>query len=146
MMTSLRGCVLTLALLLSSAVAAGETRLRVEQPWIRAAPPGSMMLAGYVRLVNDGDQVVRIAGAGSSTFASVEIHRTVEEAGVARMRPAGVLEIAPGASLELQPGGLHLMLMQPRAELPEGKTVVIDLLTDTDEPIPAVFTVRRSID
>lgn len=132
--------VLSLSLLAS--VAQAETRVEVRDAWIRQAPPGAMMLAAYAELANIGDQPVRIDRASSAAFGFVEIHRTIEEDGMSRMRPAGTLEIAPGASIKLEPGGLHLMLMQPRADLKADQTVVIDLLTEDGDIIPGVFKVR----
>jgi len=123
---------------------AWAAELIVEQAWIRAAPPGAMMLAGYATLKNSGSTPLQIGAARSAAFADVEIHRTVEEGGVSRMRPAGTLEIPPGGSVALEPGGLHLMLMHPRQDLQPGQTVVIDFLTPDETPLPAVFTVRRS--
>lgn len=129
--------------LLGSWPALADTTIVVGKAWIRLAPPGAMMLAGYAEIANQGDAPVRINRASSDAFGVAEFHRTVDEGGVSRMRPAGVLEIAPGETLQLVPGGLHLMLMQPRGALPEGRTVVVDLLTETGEIVPAVFTVRR---
>lgn len=126
--------------------AAAETAVKVEQAWIRAAPPGAMMLAGYARLINAGSEPVVIRSASSAAFEVVEFHRTVEEDGVSKMRAAGDLELQPQAEIALEPGGLHLMLMRPRQEIREGATVVIDLLTAEGDIVPAVFSVRRSAD
>lgn len=127
----------------ATAAHAADAGLKVEQAWIREAPPGMQMLAGYARLTNAGELDMRITEARSDAFDTIEIHRTVEEDGVSRMRPAGTLEIASGKSVELAPGGLHLMLMHPRKELKDGATVVIDFLGPDGMPMPAVFTVRK---
>ncbi|MCB1553723.1 MAG: copper chaperone PCu(A)C [Xanthomonadales bacterium] len=134
--------IVLLGLLVSMSAARADTRIEVRDAWIRQAPPGAMMLAAYAELANTGDQTVRIAQAGSAAFGVVEIHRTIEEDGISRMRPAGVLEMAPGDAIRLAPGGLHLMLMQPRSDLKAGETVVIDLLTEDGDIIPGVFKVR----
>ena len=132
-----------LCLLAFSSAALAEINLLGSNAWIRLAPPGSMMLAGYVELENKGDQPLRITGGQSGAFGSVEIHRTEEVDGVSRMRAVPVLEIAPGQRVKLEPGGLHLMLMQPHRELDEGSTVAIDLLDENGAPLPVAFTVRR---
>lgn len=134
---------LSLALILLSGSALAELKLQGSQAWIRLAPPGTAMLAGYVELKNLGEQPLRIKGGQSGVFGMVEIHRTEEVDGVSRMREVPVLEIAPGETVKLQPGGLHLMLMRPNRELAEGTTVAIDLLDENDEPLPVAFTVRR---
>lgn len=121
-----------------------QTSIEVRHAWIRQAPPGAMMLAGYAELANTGTQSVKIERASAAEFGVVELHRTVEESGMSKMRPAGVLEIAPGESLRLEPGGLHLMLMQPRAALKLDQNVVIDLITSDGDIVPGVFKVRAT--
>lgn len=117
--------------------------LVVEAPWVRAAPPGAMMLAGYAQLRNDGDAPVTLVGARSEAFGMTEIHRTVEIDGVARMREATPLTIAPGETLGMAPGGLHVMLMRPKAALAEGQTLQIVLLLEGGGELPIDFPVRK---
>lgn len=116
---------LAASLLLSSAAHAQS--LRAEDAWIRAAPPGSAMLAGYALLHNDGDAPLRIVSATSDAFGSIEFHRTVTEDGVSRMRPVEAIEVPPGGAVTLEPGGMHLMLMRPSRQFSEGERVVIAL-------------------
>lgn len=87
--------------------------------WIRIAPPGAMMLAGYLTLTNNGDTVAELESVHSEAFGSVEVHRTEVVDGISRMRAVPSLRIAPGESVTLSPGGMHLMLMQPAADLGE---------------------------
>lgn len=94
--------------------------------WIRIAPPGAMMLAGYVTLTNSGDAVAELASVHSAAFGSVEVHRTEVVDGISRMRAVPELRIAPGESVTLSPGGMHLMLMQPAAPLGEHADIVFD--------------------
>jgi copper(I)-binding protein len=133
---------LACALLSSTARAAG--RLDVSQAWIRAAPPGAMMLAGYAILHNSGDAPVTIIGADSADFASVSLHQSVEENGVERMRPLGKLSIAPGAGVTFTPGAKHFMLMRPARELKSGDAVRIHIATEAGQGASAEFTVRDS--
>jgi copper(I)-binding protein len=124
----------------ASAHAAG--RLVVEQAWIRIAPPGAMMLAGYATLRNDGDASLTLASADSADFASVSLHQTVAENGVERMRPLDRLVIAPGANVEFSPVGKHFMLMRPAHELKSGDKVKIHIATDGGNGATAEFVVR----
>jgi len=132
--------------LLTTATAANATaagRLVVEQAWIRAAPPGAMMLAGYASLRNAGDSALTVTGAASADFAEVSIHLSVEENGVERMQPLGHIDIAPGASVEFAPGGRHFMLMQPRRDLKVGDKVKIHIDTEAGDGAAAEFSVRN---
>lgn len=141
-MNTLRACLFALCLL-APLSASAETSVRVKDAWIRVAPPGAMMLAGYAELVNEGDIAVTLNAASSDAFEFTEIHKTVEIDGVARMRQVPELVIAPGQSVRLQPGGMHFMLMRPRQPVNEGDTLVIDLLTAEGDIVPGVFKVRR---
>ncbi|HZP65632.1 MAG TPA: copper chaperone PCu(A)C [Rudaea sp.] len=124
------------------AFAAG--RLVVEHAWIRAAPPGARMLAGYATLRNVGDAPLVVTGAESPDFGDVSLHQTVEDNGVERMRPLGEVEIAPGASVELSPGGKHLMLMQPKRELGAGDKASIRMTLANGGSASTDFEVRET--
>jgi len=130
--------------LLGSTDAGASGRLVVEAAWIRAAPPGSAMRAGYAVLRNAGDTPVVVRGATSTVFESVSLHETVEVEGVERMRALGVIEIAPGSSVALAPGGRHLMLMRPLRELASGATATIHFDTDAGAGADADFVVREA--
>ena len=58
---------------LSSAVAGETAALRVQDAWIRAAPPGVSVLAGYMTLVNDSDGDLIITAASSPSFRMIEM-------------------------------------------------------------------------
>lgn len=114
-------CVLALLLIAAMPLPATAQPAAVEASgaWIRIAPPGAMMLAGYLTLSNTGDTVAELESVHSDVFGAVELHRTEIVDGVSRMRAVPNLSIAPGESVQLQPGGMHLMLMQPAAPLGE---------------------------
>ena len=137
-----RHCLCGLLLGAITAHAAASGHLVIERAWIRAAPPGAMMLAGYATLRNDGDAVLAIVSADSPDFGSVSVHESVAENGVEKMRLLPRLEIAPGASVALAPGGRHLMLMQPRRELKQGDVARIHLASETGGDATAEFPLR----
>jgi periplasmic copper chaperone A len=115
-----------LAAMLAGAAAQACPGLVVEDGWIREAPPGAMMTAGYARLVNTGKTPLTVDGAGAAGFEGVELHHTVVEDGESRMRE-GRLEIAAGASAALAPGGWHLMLFGAARTPKAGETVQLTL-------------------
>lgn len=88
--------------------------VNVESAWVRAAPPGASMLAGYMTLHNAGKNPVRFEWAQSDAFGMVELHRSMMVNGMETMRPAGVQTIPAGGDLRFEPGGLHLMLMDQK--------------------------------
>lgn len=118
------------ALLALAAVAAPAWAcpgLEVADGWIREAPPGSTVTAGYARLRNAGKAALAVSGARSAAFEGAMLHRTVTEDGVSRMVHGGVLALAPGESKNLEPGGWHLMLVRPLRPLKAGERVTVAL-------------------
>ncbi len=105
--------------------------LKVESAWIRVAPGNATAMAGYAVLGNAGSKPLGVAGAQSAAFARVELHESLVENGMARMRPIGSLELAPGARVEFAPGGKHFMLMQPKAALRSGDVVAVRIKDST---------------
>lgn len=97
--------------------------MHADSAWVRAAPPGATMLAGYMTLHNDGTALQRFVSAESDAFGMVELHKSVIANGVSTMRAAGDQVIPAGGTLRIAPGGLHLMLMQPTHAMKIGDRV-----------------------
>jgi copper(I)-binding protein len=118
-------------LLFASGLAHAEGKLGVYDAWIRAAPPGSRMLAGYATLKNTGDAALSVLTVQSDAFRQSSIHETVVERDVTRMRELPRIDLAPGATIEMKPGGAHLMLTEPRHPIVVGEKVgIVFLLAD----------------
>lgn len=113
-----------LALLSASALACD---LKVASAWIRTAPGNATTLAGYAVLSNVGSKTLSVVSAQSAAFAKVELHESLTENGIAKMRPVDKLELAVGAKQEFAPGGKHFMLINPRTALRSGDVVAIRL-------------------
>ena len=77
--------------------------------------PGMQMSAAYLTLTNHSDDIIRITRVASPQFESVQLHESIVEDGVARMRAMPALEIPARQSVTLKRGGKHLMLMRPTA-------------------------------
>jgi copper(I)-binding protein len=145
-MNGLRLC-LGLSLLLSASAAVGAAPAcspKIEQAWVRAAPPGARSLAGYLVLRNPCAAAVEVVDVESRDFGMPMIHRTEHVDGVSRMRPAGRLVVAAGAELRFEPNGLHLMLMKPLRPLAEGDTARLRLVLADGRRLYAEVPVRRS--
>jgi periplasmic copper chaperone A len=111
----------TIALLLLSACGASAQELSAQQfkagdivvsnPWSRATPKGAKVGAGYMVIENRGAIPDRLVGGSVKAAAGFEIHDTVVEDGVMRMRQLAALELPPGESVEVKPGGRHIMFV-----------------------------------
>ncbi len=80
---------------------------------VTAPAPGMPMAAGYLDIANRSGTSIRITGVSSPDYESVEMHETIVEDDIARMREIPVLEIENGETVVFERGGKHLMLMRP---------------------------------
>lgn len=113
-----------LLLLLASGAAHACEGLVIEHAWVREAPPGARVMAGYAELRNEGATALIVeAVEGPGYFDHVMIHETRLEEGRARMVARERLELLPGETVLLAPGGLHLMLMNPVSDLALGAEI-----------------------
>lgn len=119
--------------------------LKVESPWIRAAPPNATALAGYAKFINTADKPIRIVNIESAVFSRAEAHETRVEEGMSTMRPLKDLEIPARGAVEFMPGGKHLMLTQPKRSLNRGDEVTIILKDSGGCAIEAKFVVRDAM-
>lgn len=129
-------------LVLMSLQVRGAGHLVVEQAWIREAPPGAMMHAGYAVLRNDGDVAIDVSAVQSKGFGDVSIHETVLVNGISKMHELKGLQIASASSVTLMPGGKHLMLMDATAPVVLGLSIEITLILGDGKKVTAPFMVR----
>jgi copper(I)-binding protein len=109
---------MTLTVLALSAGCGGQEGPPVVATDVIVTAPGAgmPMAAGYLQISNRSGSDIRITRVSSPEYGSVEMHETVVEDGIARMRAIPVLEIANGETVVFERGGKHLMLMQPVGE------------------------------
>ena len=102
-----------IATLIAGAVEAHEVTvkgLQIVHPYVRATPKGMAVTAGYVKITNTGKDADKLIGASMAGAGKAELHTTLMEDGIAKMRPlAGGLAIGPGETVELKTSGAHIM-------------------------------------
>ena len=106
---------------------------------VRVPSPEAKMAGGYFRLSNNSGQSLTIVRVTSPQFASVEMHETIIENDVARMRPLAAVDVATGESITFEPGGRHLMMSSAGAGISPGMPVTIEL-HDADGIVLSVST------
>ncbi len=129
------------ALLALCGNAHAEGKLGVTDAWIRPAPPGATMLAGYATLSNTGDAPLTVLAVQSPGFRMASLHETVVDGDVSRMRELHRLVIEPGSTVALRPGGKHLMLMHPRKQIRVGEKVELTFLLTNGKRVETYFDV-----
>jgi periplasmic copper chaperone A len=98
--------------------------IHVSEPWARATPKGASSGAAYMTITNNGTAPDRVNCVSSDVSATCQIHTMTMDNGVMKMRPAeGGLEIKPGETVTLKPSGSHVMLMDLKHPLAQGKMV-----------------------
>lgn len=142
----LRWLQLMLGLVLSG-MAVAAPAVKLDNPWIRAMPPGSSMYAAYVTVTNQGSSTVIIRGAESPVAQSVDLHRSSMHDGMSHMQAVGELTLQVGQTLSFVPGGLHLMLNGVTNSFALGDKVTVCLVVregkESDEKVCQPFPVVR---
>jgi copper(I)-binding protein len=109
--------ILIACLLVSACGGTSKAPLVISDIVITAPMPGRHMSAGYLSLTNNTDEAISISRVVSPQFEAVEIHESLLEDGVAKMRRIPELSIPPNSTVTLERGGKHLMLMRPTGSI-----------------------------
>lgn len=136
------------AVFLIGGIATAETYsaggLQVSNPWMRATPKGSRVTAGYLTITNKGTQADRLIGGSAAPASRFEVHDTVIENGVGRMRQLTSVEIKPGETVTLKPGGMHVMLTGLKQPLSRGQKVKGTLVFEKAGMVAVEFAVQAA--
>ncbi|SFD20568.1 copper chaperone PCu(A)C [Streptomyces aidingensis] len=103
-------------------------------------PVNDDLAAGFLTVRNTGDADDALVSATTPAAASVELHRTVDNA----MRQVDSLPVPAGGTLELRRGGDHLMLVDLSTTLTEGDTVTLELRFRTSDPLTVEVPVESA--
>jgi copper(I)-binding protein len=117
--------------------------VEVRDAWVREAPPGASVNAGYLVMKNTSKQAQRLQHIRSKQFQAVELHQTLMEGGIAKMLAVPDLEIPAGGEITFGPGGYHLMLMEPKDRPVAGSQVEISLRFASGLEIPVSMLVKK---
>ena len=129
---------LSLPLILSIPAAAiadshAKKGIMIDDPYVRAVPPGQMNTGVFMKIMNHSDQVRTIVGAESNASKIVELHTHVNEDGMMKMRQIPNIEVPAKGHVMLKPGGLHVMLIGLNESIEVDKPVEVTLLFKNGE-------------
>lgn len=143
---NMRTTILLLSLLTIFPAAAADTKvgdITISNPTVRATPGGAKVGAGYLVMRNTGTVADRLVRIESPVAERVEVHSTVHEGGVARMREReGGVPVAPGGESPLAPGGDHLMFSGLKAPFKVGETITATLVFERAGSVMVTFPVE----
>jgi periplasmic copper chaperone A len=138
----LSACLLALATTFAAAQEFKAGTIEIDNPWSRATPKGAKVAAGYLVIKNNGTDPDRLVGGTSPAAGKVEVHEMSMDKGVMKMRPvSGGLEIKPGETVELKPGSFHLMIMDLKQQIENGKPFKASLNFEKAGPVEIQFNV-----
>src|SRR5262245_4642660 len=121
--TLLRAALLCSALL--TAACQQSSAVDVSDAWASATPEGATVGAVYLRIeAKAGDTLL---SASSPMADRIEMHHSIEENGMTKMRPLESVPLAPGKPFDFAPGGAHFMLIGLRAPLLRGMRIPLTL-------------------
>ena len=115
----------------------------IDHPWTRATPKGASVAGGYLKITNKGTQEDRLIGGSFDGAGRFEVHEMKMEGGIMKMRPLTKgIAIKPGESVELKPGGYHVMFMDLKAPVEQGKNVKGTLVFEKAGKVDVEYTVE----
>jgi copper(I)-binding protein len=121
--------------------ASASTTIQIRDAWVRWLP-GNLPAGGYLTVINSGDRPISLTGASCEAYASVSLHQSREQGGVANMSPVTAITVRPHATLEFAAEGYHLMLQQPKRTLEPGDHIIITLTFASAAPLAVQFELR----
>ena len=96
---------------------------------------GQKVAAAYVSIFNQSDNDVVIEKITSNISDVAEIHDTVLEGEIMRMKKVESLNIPARSEFYFQPGSTHIMLMGLNDELKDGKTFNLNFVFKNQEKV-----------
>jgi len=132
----------TLLLLLPMAASAEPASIKVEQVWSRAAVVGHEGVA-YMIITNAGPTDA-LTAVSTPIAATADLHQTINDNGVMKMRPVQSLPIDAGKTVTLAPRGYHIMLTNLKQTLKEGDSFPITLTFQKAGKITATAKVEQA--
>lgn len=120
----------------------GCAAVSIGDGWVRQAPPGAQVMAGYLQLGNRSADPIRVTGASSDAFKAIEFHETQHRGSSMSMQRLDALAVPANGELQLAPSGKHLMLFNPVADLSVGQSLTIEFQCDDGQRLSHEFEVR----
>jgi copper(I)-binding protein len=125
----------------SGSVLATNDGVKVQEAWARASAGAASTGAAYVTLVG-GAQPDQLVGSTTPVAATAEVHETINDNGVMKMRPVASIPLPPGQTVTFTPGGYHIMLTGLQKPLTVGRSFPLTLTFAHAGPVTVDVQVR----
>ena len=117
--------------------------IEVTHAWARATATMAKTGAVYFMVANKGTEDDRLVGASTSVADKAQLHETIADKGVMKMRPVAALEVKAGGEAMLEPGKMHLMLVGLKAPLKIGQHFPVTLTFEKAGAVEVTVTVEK---
>jgi copper(I)-binding protein len=142
--SALLGFLLTILLATPFEHALAETSgVTALDAWARPSPGGTTNGAAYVTL-EGGAQPDQLIGASTPVASTAEVHETIDDKGIMRMRSAPSVTVSPGQTVTFAPGGYHIMLMGLKKPLVASQNFPLTLKFAHAAPVTLDVQVRTT--
>lgn len=99
--------------------------LQITQGWIRRVPPVAHTTAAYLVLHNRSQEDLTLTAIASPVAENTEMHATLIENGMMKMRKQEQLTLPGQGQLTFSPGGMHIMLTGLKHPLQDNEKVAL---------------------
>ena len=143
----MRSLALAIALCLagiSSAYAQASSPIVISHAWARATPASAANGAVYLTITNHGTTDDRLTGASTAVASKAQMHITLNENGVMKMRPMADVPIKAGGSAQFKPDGMHIMLLGLKHPLKAGDTFPLTLTFEKAGAVQTMVKVEKA--
>ena len=145
-MTSLTRLMIALSVAILPGFALGHDYrvgdLHVEHPFARATATTAVTGAGYVKILNSGNEDDTLI-AIEADYPRVTMHDSATVDGIASMNALDAVTIPAGGTVSFAPGGLHVMFMGLNGDpLEVGDSVPATLVFEKAGRLDVVFKVE----
>jgi copper(I)-binding protein len=124
--------------------AAAETGITVDKVWARPSAGAAKTSAAYFT-VSDAGKPDRLTGVSTPAAAMAELHETINDNGIMKMRGVPGIALEPGKPVIFAPGGYHVMLMGLKQPLKVGDTFPLTLTFEHSAPVTVNVPVQTGI-
>ncbi len=130
-------------LLSNTSFSASQESITINDPYVRAIPPGQTISAVFMTINNSSDKELSLVNATSNISKIVELHSHVHENGMMKMRRVESIKIPAKGQAVLKPGGFHIMLIDLHDNLKIDQKVSITLTFSDNSSMDITAVVRK---
>lgn len=117
--------------------------VQVSGAWARATTSSARVGGVFLTLTATG-AADRVVSASSPVAEKVELHETIRDGNVMKMREVEALVVAPGTPAVLKPGAQHIMLIGLKRPLNRGESFPLTIAFANAPPVTTTVTVQAA--